>query len=137
MLRPQRSDGASLQSTNRRLAPVYAVALLLGLPSPRVSRLTSSNLALVFPRQEIFEEVAQELQRDILESKCRPVEQLQEVQVILEVSQGGHVLVTKGRVAPVDDVLEVLGGDLSGRNVERQDVEGEVGERQVLPAVPV
>lgn len=94
------------------------------------------RLPLVPAHQEVLEQVAEELQRHVLEGKGRPVEELQEVDVVLEVDQGGDLLGAEGRVAAADDVLEVIGGDLRGRDVERQDVEGEVNEREVLPGLP-
>lgn len=99
--------------------------------------LTSSNLAHVFPRQEVLEQVAQELQRNVLEGEGRPVEQLKQVQVVLEVSQGCDLVMSEGGVTLVDDGLEVLRGYLGGRDVQRQDVVGELGEGQVFPVLPV
>ena len=99
--------------------------------------LTSSNLALIFPRQEVFKQVAQELQRNILESEGRAVEQLEQVQVVLQVSQGRDLVVSEGRVTSVDDALEVVRWYLGARDVQRQDVVGEVGEGQVFPVLPV
>lgn len=43
----------------------------------------------------------------------------------------------EGRIAPVDDVLEVFSRYLSGRDVQRQDVVGKLGKGQVLPTLPV
>lgn len=99
--------------------------------------LTSADLALVPPRQEVFKQISQELQRHILERESRAVEQLEQVQVVLQVSQGGDVLMTERRVAPADDILEVFGWYLGGGDVQGQDVEGELGKGQVLPALPV
>jgi hypothetical protein len=42
------------------------------------------------------------------------VEELQEVDVVLEMDQGRDVLGAEGRIAAVNDVLEVLGGDFGG-----------------------
>lgn len=41
------------------------------------------------------------------------------------------------RVAAVDDILEIGRRDLARRNVQRQDLVGEVGEAQILPRLPV
>ena len=56
--------------------------------------------------------------------------------VVLEMYQGRDVVGAEGGVTAADDVLEVLGGDLGGRDVKRQNVEGEVNEREVLPGLP-
>ena len=57
--------------------------------------------------------------------------------VVLEVYQGGDVVGAEGGVTAADNVLEVLGGDLRGRDVKRQNVEGEVNKREVLPGLPL
>lgn len=101
------------------------------------SRLTSPDLSLIPPGQEVLEKVAQKLQRNILEGERRAVEQLEQVQVVLQVPQGRDILVAEGRVALVYDVLEVFGRYLRGGDVEGQDVEGKLGKGQVLPALPV
>jgi hypothetical protein len=95
------------------------------------------RLPLVPAYQEVLEQVAEELQGHVLEGEGGPVEQLEQVDVVLEMNQGGDVLGAEGRIAAADDVLEVVGRDLGGRNVERQDVEGEVDEREVLPGRPL
>lgn len=99
--------------------------------------LTSSSLALVPPRQKVLKQVTQELQCDVLEGKSRAVEELEQVQVVLQVAQGGDILVTESRITLVDNVLEVLRGYLGGRDVQGEDVEGELGKGQVLPALPI
>lgn len=65
------------------------------------------------------------------------MEELQQVQVALEVSKRRHIFVAERRVAPLDDAPQVFGGYLGRGDVERQDVEGELGERKVLPALPI
>lgn len=51
--------------------------------------------------------------------------------------QGRDIVMAKGRIAPVDDVLQIFRRYLSGRDVQRQDVVGKLGKGQVLPALPV
>lgn len=65
------------------------------------------------------------------------MEELEQIEIVLQMPEGRDIVMAEGRIAPVDDVLEVVGGYLGGRNVQRQDVEGELGEGQVLPALPV
>lgn len=43
----------------------------------------------------------------------------------------------ESRVTVVDDFLQVPGGNLRRRDVKRENLKGEVGEVQVLPALPV
>jgi hypothetical protein len=45
---------------------------------------TSASLPLVSLHQEILEQVAQELKRNVFKRERRTVEQLEEVQVVLE-----------------------------------------------------
>jgi hypothetical protein len=61
------------------------------------------------------------------------MEELEEVHVPLQADQRCDLGGAEGRVTPVDDVLEVFSGDFRGRDVQRQNVVGELGERQVFP----
>jgi hypothetical protein len=63
------------------------------------------------------------------------VEQFQQVQVLLlvERDERGGLWGAEGGVAAIDDLLQVGGGDLRGRDVEREDGVGEVGEGEVAP----
>ncbi len=51
--------------------------------------------------------------------------------------QGGDLFGAEGGITPADDVLEVLGGDFRGRDVERQDIVGKVDKGEILPRLPV
>lgn len=48
-------------------------------------------------------------------------------------SQGSYILVAKGRVASVDDGFQVVGGDLGSRNVEAEDLKGQLRIGEVFP----
>lgn len=48
----------------------------------------------------------------------------------------GSLLVAEGGITPVDDAPEVVGRDLGGGDVERKDVEGELGKWQIFPTLP-
>lgn len=78
-----------------------------------------ASLSLVLAHKEVFEEVTQTLEGDVLESERWAVEELQQVQVLLGVQRGdgGALGVTECRVGLVDDGLEVLGGDFGGGDI--------------------
>jgi hypothetical protein len=73
-------------------------------------------LVLILTDEEILEEVAQELQCHILECECRPMEQLQQMYVLVLVESHGRsdVFGAEGSVAAADDVFKVGGGDFRG-----------------------
>ena len=64
------------------------------------------------------------------------MEQLEGVQVILgdKFDGGGNLGVAERRVRALDQLLEVGGGDLVRRDVQRQDLVGEVLESEPRPA---
>lgn len=64
------------------------------------------------------------------------MKQLEQVVVVLQVDERGGVGAAKGRVAALDNVLEVGGGDLGRGDVEREDLVGQVGKGEVLPRLP-
>lgn len=55
----------------------------------------------------------------------------------VEFDQGGPFGVVECRVGTLDDILEIVGGNLIGRDEEGHDIEGEVLEAGVGPALPV
>lgn len=98
---------------------------------------TLSSLALVLPYEEVLKQVSQELQRNILEGKSRAVEQLEQVVVILQVHKRRSIFASEGRITPLDDILEVCGRNLCGRDVKRQDLVSQVDKAEVLPRLPI
>lgn len=83
-----------------------------------------SLFALVPPHQKVLKQVPHKLEGHIFESKRRPVEELQQVQILLRV-QGDYrrdIRRAEGGIAAVDDVPEVVGGNLFRRNVQREDL---------------
>lgn len=94
-----------------------------------------SALALIPANKEVFEQVAQKLQRYILEGERRTVEKLQQMYVLVLVERYGRgdVFCAEGSIAAVDNVFEVGGGDLGGRDVEGEDFVCEILEGQVMP----
>lgn len=85
--------------------------------------------------EEVFEEIADKLQGHVFEGECRPVKELEQVQLPggIEGHERGDVGGAERGVAAGDDVPQVGSGDLVGGNVEREDVEGEIFKREVGP----
>lgn len=97
---------------------------------------TTSSLALILPRKKVLKQVTHELQRNILECKRRPVKKLKQVVLAFEMDKRRDLAVSKRRVAPVDDVAQIVRGDLGRRDVQRQDLVRQLRKGQVLPALP-
>lgn len=75
------------------------------------------------------------LQRDILESEGRAVEEFEEVEVALavEFNDGGAFRVAEGGIGALDDIFEIFTGNFGLGDVERHDTEGQFLEAQVAP----
>lgn len=69
----------------------------------------------------------------VFEGIARAVEQLKKVEVIFQVSQGSDILCAKGRIASIDDGFQVVGGDLGSRNVEAENLKGQLCVGEVFP----
>ena len=63
------------------------------------------------------------------------MEQLEEVQVaVLQVLQRGDILRPEGRVASVDQSLQINRRDFRGRDVEAENLQGDLLVCEVFPA---
>jgi hypothetical protein len=91
--------------------------------------------ALVPPHEKVLEEIAYELQRNILECERRTVKQLQQMQVLLFVQchQRCDIVGAECCVAAVDDVFQVVGRNLFWRDVQGEDLIGQLLKRIVAP----
>ena len=88
------------------------------------------DLARIPPDKEVFEQVPQELQRNIFECVCRSVEELEEVEIVLlaESDQGSYFWQSEGGIASINDFFQVLRRDFGGRDVEGEEFECKLGE---------
>lgn len=94
----------------------------------------AGQLARVSPGKEELEEVAEELQRDILERICGPMEELEDKLVVAELGQGSDVGMPEcGSVRPGHDRAQIITRELVRGDVEREDGDGEIDERVGSP----
>lgn len=93
------------------------------------------TLSLVPADEEVFKQIAEELERNIFKCECWPVEQLEQVDVLLLVQchSRRYILCAESRVALVDYIFEVCSWYFRGRDVERKDLICEVLKREMLP----
>jgi hypothetical protein len=89
----------------------------------------------VLADKEVLEEVSDKLERNVLESEGRTVEELHDVEVVLrnQVHNRRDVRVAEGGVRAVNERLEILGGDLIGGDVKRENLVGKFLEAESCP----
>ncbi|MNZ87207.1 hypothetical protein D3C78_1060580 [compost metagenome] len=68
---------------------------------------------LILLRSHIGIQLPHKLQRNILESEGRTVEQLQQIQIVLQLADRRNFRITEGRVACIDHILQILLGNFS------------------------
>jgi len=95
-------------------------------------------LALISSHEEILKEVSKKLQRYILESKRRAVEELEQVEVFALVKRNdwSNIRSTERLVTVPNDVLQVAGRDLLRRDIQREDSQRQLLERIIAPFRP-
>ena len=97
----------------------------------------AGRLARVPPGKEELEQVAEELQRDILERKCGAMEELEDKLVVAELGQGCDVgMSERGRVRSGHDRAQIVTRELVRGDVKREDGDGEINEGVVFPLFP-
>lgn len=105
---PQTVNSSATSITTRRANNSESMSLL------------TLFLTRILPYKEILKQIPDELQRNILKRKCRPMEKLKQMQVILgnKGPQWCDLGVAEGRVRFRDENLKIVWGDFRGRNVE-------------------
>lgn len=139
----------SVRLSFRHSSPSVPPSTTISMNSPSGISTSSSNdsdslpllsllLVLVPPLQEELEQVPQELKGDVLESERGSVEEFEDVLLFRDLVERSGLRVSEGGVGSVDEGLEVGGGDLRGRDEEREDVVRQIGERKPSPgSLPV
>ncbi|RUS24646.1 hypothetical protein BC938DRAFT_473282 [Jimgerdemannia flammicorona] len=72
--------------------------------------------SLIFPLQEVLEQVPQELQRHVLKRERGSVEQLEHIKPIPNLPQRRHVRGPEGGVRPLHQIREVAARNLGRIN---------------------
>ena len=94
----------------------------------------AGRLSRVPPGKEELEQVAEELQRDILERKCGAMEELEDKLVVAELGQGCDVgMPERGRVRSGHDRAQIVTRELVRGDVKREDGDGEIDEGVGFP----
>lgn len=113
--------------------------------------LTSTLFPFIFSGEQVLKQVSQELQGTccqvswetrqdlglltVFERIAGAMKQLQEIKIILQMHQWGYIFCAKLGVTPIYDVLQIVRGNLTSRDVQTQDLESKLLIRKILPTL--
>ena len=87
----------------------------------------------VLPLEEVLEEIAQELQRDVLERESRSMKQLENEFLFPRSDERGDIGMTERGVGAIDQFLELLAGNFGRIDEKRVELQRQFREGQRLP----
>ena len=96
------------------------------------ARCTEDIQGLATATEDVLEEIAKELKRDILEGKRRSVEQLEHMQITYR-DRRCDVRMVETRVAPLDDRRKIFTGNVVAE--AQDDLQRELWKRKIAPIV--
>lgn len=95
----------------------------------------ASCLIRILSYKEVLEQVPKELEGNILESESWPMEELKEVKILrlVECDDWCYLFGSEGRIATVDNALQVGRWDFGGGDVQGEDLKRQLLKRIVGP----